>query len=896
MTVRLVGVLRTPLGDPVPNQDIRITATNTDGSVLGATTVYTTDAGGIYDFNLAFGNYLLEVLFQGQYKLAGSLLMNEATPQDITLEEALNFSNPVEPEDILHLPVAWQNWWQELVDGVWTRCRELRHQIVDDNVHSVDLQETYVSEDSTKRGAKRSTDIKSCAAHIGNQENVYSNSDADQYAATGSVVETNLAAKAETVQVGDGVNISSEAHTATVQRQMDESVTTEYSKTTSVTTPSGTMSFLKSTLGNVFSKISDIFSGSNRIYESQIVDDLLSEDVRLLEVNGKSTVRTHDTTGSRSKYELIVDDVFIGSTTLSPTFRINTETGLVRVNGQLQVDQLLDENGDPIEPPEDGDTIFQVSQFSDSNLGPWEDTMESYHYWRRDALSVNGVIGSYGAPYQFRGTDGDKGDDGSVITVEYQYSPDGITDWSPTLRTGDKYRRERTVTDGVGGDWSAPGRITGDDGSSIEVRSEYSVDGIFNWHTILAPEDKFERRATFINGVQDTPWSDPFPIGKGDTGIDGQPGSGWYSIENGTGNWPGDSQATADFISNFGRAPTLNDHLTYVDTLSNATNSYVKRCNSPIGDPVTWSTPSSIVNGDMVVNETLSARHIVADSITGNKISSATTIIAGSGSWTAGMNGDDTAGAGVYQNWRFWSGATDPALANFRVDRNGLLAASGVSLNGTMEAGSGNNIAGIGAYPNNIRIFAGNANPTSAPFKVFQDGSIDVQDGTFRGTIYAEEIVGDLVSARAYTGNTSTADGWITYGTLTVTNNTGTTATVVITGGTVILRTVSAQDGWIEGSSEVGWRLLKNGGLVGGTQVTSAYAYENAIGNGQAQATNSNIMNCPQYVQTLDDGETATFQTQRYFTHRFGRGGGSATRTLVGAPIGQLFRDGGAWT
>lgn len=53
--------------------------------------------------------------------------------------------------------------------------------------------------------------------------------------------------------------------------------------------------------------------------------------------------------------------------------------------------------------------------------------------------------------------------DGDTIYVEYEYSETGISAWHSPMAENDVYRRERTVTNGVPGEWSSAVRIAGFD-------------------------------------------------------------------------------------------------------------------------------------------------------------------------------------------------------------------------------------------------------------------------------------------------------------------------------------------------------------------------------------------------------------------------------------------------
>jgi hypothetical protein len=898
MDVRFQGVLRDPLNNPLPDHEIRITALHTDETMKGTEVTFLTDNTGAYDFYLLNGFYSLEVMnvAEDEFLLTGNLVLNQTTPQNITLEEALKYSEDVVVPELITLDEPWLTWWNSLVNASLTTHREHRDQINNKTAKTLDLQETWESDDCTEHGAQRTTMVQTGKTEIETQERTFYDETDDQgFATVYQRVESDNAGYQHQKQADTSYKEQTLYGSDDATVLGSKTVDTDITEQETATTANGTWDKLKQLATTVRESLSMTF-GSNTVDKvSEVGTDSLESYSSL--IGSKTTSITHTNDGTTSDYNIVVDNWQVGKTPVSPTMYVDTATGKVTVYGQLQISELLDENGNPVNlDPQDGDTIFQVYQYSESNLGPWDDTVSPTDIWRRENWSINGVVDpdTWSAPYQFRGFDGSDGNPGDTIYIEYQYSPDGVTWHAEPLLSGDKWRRERVVTNGVPGPWSDPGRIVGDDGETIETRSEYSIDGIYNWHSTPDPADKWERRAVFVNGVQQGPWSDPIPFGagnKGDTGedgdtifeesrygpnetIDGQwtdwggtqldthfwrqdrtvtngvpgpagvvyrivgkPGSGWYTINNGTGNFPSDAQATVDFINNFGRSPTLDDHLTYTNNSNPdlVTNSSIKRCNSPEGSPVTWSTPAMVIQGDLIARGTISGDRLVANTITGNQISSATTIIAGSGSWTAGMNGNDLANAGDYRYWRFWAGATDPDMAPFRVYRNGSVFASDIEINGTgtfignvtastltLTGGTNITASDVGAetpagaqskantaetnaknasdpagsaaaaqaaaatdatnkanaaqaaaiassngytenriYPdqNSIQIKSSNYSSGSTGWAIDADGDAEFNnvvvrgtgyftDGVFDGTVYAEHISGDIVSAR----------------------------------------------------------------------------------------------------------------------------------------------------
>ncbi|WP_188013157.1 phage tail tip protein [Photobacterium damselae] len=139
----------------------------------------------------------------------------------------------------------------------------------------------------------------------------------------------------------------------------------------------------------------------------------------------------------------------------------------------------------------------------------------------------------------------------------------------------------------------------------------------------------------------------------------------------------------------------------------------------------------------------LTATNIKAGSITGHSIATNTTVRAGSGAYTAGMNGDF--------NWKhetFWSGHDNPTHAPFRVMRDGSIYATKANITGHIVANSGTFKGHVEATSGS---FTGSINATSGSFT----GSLRATSGTLdnvtinsnckiNGTLNANNIVGDI--------------------------------------------------------------------------------------------------------------------------------------------------------
>jgi len=80
----------------------------------------------------------------------------------------------------------------------------------------------------------------------------------------------------------------------------------------------------------------------------------------------------------------------------------------------------------------------------------------------------------------------------------------------------------------------------------------------------------------------------------------------------------------------------------------------------------TWVTTSTFIDGELLVTETVVTDKIAANAVTGTKISSTTTITAGSGNNVGVLDGAD----GTY---RIYAGHATPASAPFRVKQDGTV-------------------------------------------------------------------------------------------------------------------------------------------------------------------------------------------------------------------------------
>jgi hypothetical protein len=130
----------------------------------------------------------------------------------------------------------------------------------------------------------------------------------------------------------------------------------------------------------------------------------------------------------------------------------------------------------------------------------------------------------------------------------------------------------------------------------------------------------------------------------------------------------------------------------------------------------------------------------------------------------------------VNATYRMWVGAADPGSAPFTVTKTGVLTATGATITGTITATTG----AIGGWTiaataltdaagavgmssavtggDDIRFWAGNATPSSAPFRVTESGALTATSATITGSVTATSgtIGGWAVGASTLTGGNAT--------------------------------------------------------------------------------------------------------------------------------------------
>ena len=90
MTIQVTGVLRNPIGQPLINAVIRITALETKAVLAMISSKIELDVTAAYDFSLENGKYQVEILQTDQYHKIAYIEVNDTSISPSTLEDLIS--------------------------------------------------------------------------------------------------------------------------------------------------------------------------------------------------------------------------------------------------------------------------------------------------------------------------------------------------------------------------------------------------------------------------------------------------------------------------------------------------------------------------------------------------------------------------------------------------------------------------------------------------------------------------------------------------------------------------------------------------------------------------------------------------------------------------------------
>lgn len=543
MTVQISGILPNPFGEPCPKAKIRFTAVATEGGVLqGSDAEERTDKLGAYSFSLTEGRYLLEILYSDEYKESGIVLVDEATPSPLTLQDLIKYTTPYNPPLANDTPADWLNLFEGVLtnpDWNFEHEQQVRNEATLVNTDKTISQKNgeYLAKETHTTATDNTKSVNQSLAYkdVADREAAYNKTDLDISnisASTGSEVYTQA--------LGEEGNVYSHLETSQSSSKHDQHITdTNASSEMNETVGDLSAAIKQQVDATSTTTSSEVSSGSASVVTKKVIDAnalvtaLLEQGVIVENVEAFDRLTV---TADKSVREIQVDEFKVGD-----AFEVDTVNDVVQINGQLKIG-----NGDDYKGPV-GDSQFYEYAYAtteEKNINIWHidnpddpyDVPADSVVWRKHRMVtiIEGVRteGTWSEPYLLTGEDGAEGD---TLYWVYLYSPsDVLTDpsvespvgWHSKLQDGDLYRIERLKSNGIyQGVWSEPAKIAGADGDDGElVFEEYmyspygtstpSSDTAGQWHTNFTSGD-FYRSSRVVKYAAGTPIpvpSDAVPI------------------------------------------------------------------------------------------------------------------------------------------------------------------------------------------------------------------------------------------------------------------------------------------------------------------------------------------------------------------------------------------------
>lgn len=140
------------------------------------------------------------------------------------------------------------------------------------------------------------------------------------------------------------------------------------------------------------------------------------------------------------------------------------------------------------------------------------------------------------------------------------------------------------------------------------------------------------------------------------------------------------------------------------------------------------------------VIKNLTSSNILTHSLTGVELSASSNITVGQGNQVVRLSGTD----GTY---RLWAGHQSGGSANFSVDKNGVLRATGAIISGSGSF-TGSITATSGSFKGAITADSGTLSNVTVNQNCVVKGRLESNDGYFNGEVYVEKLDGDVVSTK----------------------------------------------------------------------------------------------------------------------------------------------------
>ena len=563
MTINILGTLKDPLGNVLPNTIIRFTSLN---HLTGSHGEYTTDANGAYNFNLIIGTYRVEGNYLGdELHELGTVILDENTPSPTNIPDLILIGSPVTPPIIIDTDVNWATLFANVKSlGTLTNSQ---YQVRNGDNYTSEVKElweaptavmTDESLESSTLNAKMISQVRTyeddnlnqatTITHEGDVEGINTYSSLEAFKAsngkeelrnttiltgTKGVIENTKEITDLKLSTKESISYGSSSIQGTVVA--DES---SFSNSTVATVGGSThqsiQGYSPTHLGSIHPETSQTANLSltevinNVTHTAEITDKkvlAISTD-ELASALHKAGVRVYtkeafqqltiDDSGT-SEHIIQADNHIIQDDAGNPLADFNTVTNTVTINGSLNIGNPTDFKGDS------GDVNDFVYQYSidDGVTDPYHDNYDPMHpdRWRRQHKTVNGsLVGGWETGVYFNAKDGA---DGDSYFNQYMYSTDDasklLNSWHTEYITGDDWRRWRVIENGLpvtsthgfygpeNGWWEE--RMKGLDGPAgwiADVQYQYSVNNLPPWHNDFITGDIFRReRVSWYGSSED---------------------------------------------------------------------------------------------------------------------------------------------------------------------------------------------------------------------------------------------------------------------------------------------------------------------------------------------------------------------------------------------------------
>lgn len=237
MTVRVEGLLKTPLNTPAANIPIKIVTTVGAGDTLPTSeTTYVTDANGGYGFDLVYATHEIYAMFDDTFELVGTTVTNESVPTPSTISELLHFSTPIQPEIVDQIYSDVYGCIGDLETDINTCMTCMSEQVVQGDTGVCQAMTVYTNECLQACSAEITTAIQAGDAQTLSQAQAYTDVTGTEIACCTEALSTSMSELCTTMVATTEANGTSIATLRTDMEAGDASIIQESKVYTDVCT------------------------------------------------------------------------------------------------------------------------------------------------------------------------------------------------------------------------------------------------------------------------------------------------------------------------------------------------------------------------------------------------------------------------------------------------------------------------------------------------------------------------------------------------------------------------------------------------------------------------------------------------------------------------------------